>query len=448
MKKLKSRNMLNYLAGKIFDCLRPDKKNPKLTEEITALHAGKPESVRVYYTKKISSVLLCILLTAMICIPAAILLRPRSDKVEGGRIKRPDYGESAASDKLLAKVKGETEEREISVHVGERKYTKKEVNTFLEQAEQEFAGEMLGENASEDEVRSELVFPRALQDGRVTVEYLTIPYGVLSEEGKIEEIPDEGGKLVEIKATFSCQGEQRIYECAVRVLPPLFTDEENLWREVEEGVRKADEENTTDEYLKLPDKVRGKKIIWYRRTPSWSAFFLILLVILPFLVYERMDAATHESAEKRKQELIMDYPQLLWKMSMLLGAGLTLRGTFQKIAAQSAQMEHPRSAYVEVARTCREMDSGIGESSAYQNFGRRCALPQYVKLGSILAQNLKKGSRGLPEELAREVSEAMEERRAMARRLGEKAGTRMLFPMTMMLLVVLMLLIVPAFLSM
>ena len=46
-----------------------------------------------------------------------------------------------------------------------------------------------------------------------------------------------------------------------------------------------------------------------------------------------------------------------------------------------------------------------------------------------------------------ETVQAFEERKARARRLGEEAGTKLLIPMFLMLAVVLVIVIVPAFLS-
>ena len=97
---------------------------------------------------------------------------------------------------------------------------------------------------------------------------------------------------------------------------------------------------------------------------------------------------------------------------------------------------------------CIEMKSGVAEGAAYENFGRRCGLPGYIKLGSLLAQNLKKGSKGLASILEKEAEASMEERKNMARKLGEQAGTKLLFPMILIFGVVLVILIVPAFLSM
>ena len=54
---------------------------------------------------------------------------------------------------------------------------------------------------------------------------------------------------------------------------------------------------------------------------------------------------------------------------------------------------------------------------------------------------------GLTELLKLESIQAFEERKAQAKRLGEEAGTKLLLPMFLMLAVVLVIVIVPAFLT-
>lgn len=87
------------------------------------------------------------------------------------------------------------------------------------------------------------------------------------------------------------------------------------------------------------------------------------------------------------------------------------------------------------------------ESESYENFGRRCDVQVYIRLGALLSQNLRKGTKGLTELLKLESIQAFEERKAQAKRLGEEAGTKLLLPMFLMLAVVLVIVIVPAFLT-
>ena len=77
----------------------------------------------------------------------------------------------------------------------------------------------------------------------------------------------------------------------------------------------------------------------------------------------------------------------------------------------------------------------------------RCKVQSFRKLTALLLQNLKKGSSELVGLLHSEAVNAFEIRKSAARKLGEEAGTKMLFPMILSLGVVLVILIVPAWMS-
>ena len=82
------------------------------------------------------------------------------------------------------------------------------------------------------------------------------------------------------------------------------------------------------------------------------------------------------------------------------------------------------------------MENGVSEQEAYQRMGMRMGTGAYRSLAVLLTQNLKKGSKGLLELLKQESQEAFEERRRQAKTTGEKASTKLLLPMGMMLAVV------------
>ena len=71
-----------------------------------------------------------------------------------------------------------------------------------------------------------------------------------------------------------------------------------------------------------------------------------------------------------------------------------------------------------------------------------------MKLSALLEQNLRGGSKGLSRILNAEIGEAFEQRKDCALSQGEETSTRLLFPMVMMLAVVMLLILVPAVMSM
>ena len=70
-----------------------------------------------------------------------------------------------------------------------------------------------------------------------------------------------------------------------------------------------------------------------------------------------------------------------------------------------------------------------------------------MKLGALLLQNLRKGTKGMWAMLEVEACQSLEERKNQVKKLGEEAGTKLLLPMLLMLIVVLLIVMVPAFVS-
>jgi hypothetical protein len=129
---------------------------------------------------------------------------------------------------------------------------------------------------------------------------------------------------------------------------------------------------------------------------------------------------------------------------------MTLRQAWNKIsedyASKASQKGFPRQyAYEEMLATDRELKLGIPESTAYEQYGRRTGLISYIKFSSLISQNLKKGTKGFTDLLMREAIEAFEERKETAKRLGEEAGTKLLIPMMIMLVIVFLIIMIPAF---
>lgn len=430
---------------------RPEGKNKGLVEELSSLSVGNRYVNKMYFSKKIADSILLMFVMWVICLMIFFTADRKSMVVEDNQLERPGYGMGDREEELTVRVKGddEPEAEEVTVAVRARKYTDRQVNEILEKGKGELEQHLAGENPSLDEVRTKLNFPTVLESGAVQVEWMTIPYGIVDENGDIVGEPPETGELIELQATLSCQGKELIYETAARVYPPVRSEEEHFLYALKTEVAKAEEEGASREMLKLPETVDGRDVVWLHTGQKIAPLFFFLALVLPLGLWVQRDQRVHERARQRKVQMMLDYSELMWKMTLLLGAGLTIRNAFSKIAAEYKRdyQGEPRYVYEEMLYTCIEMKSGVSESTAYENFGRRCDLPKYIKLGSLLSQNLKKGSKGLALLLEKEAASSMEERKNMAKKLGEQAGTRLIFPMILMFGIVLIILIVPAFLS-
>ena len=89
----------------------------------------------------------------------------------------------------------------------------------------------------------------------------------------------------------------------------------------------------------------------------------------------------------------------------------------------------------------------MGELRAYREFAERCELQPYRKLSALLVMGQRMGNKKLLESLREEADRVFLERKNMARKLGEEAGTKLLLPMMLLLSDVMGIILIPAFLS-
>ncbi len=155
--------------------------------------------------------------------------------------------------------------------------------------------------------------------------------------------------------------------------------------------------------------------------------------------------------KNRADQMLNDYPQLVSQLVLYLGAGMTMRNIFEKLAhdylRKTKNGGKKQYVYEEIVVAVRELSSGVSEAVVYENFGLRCQSRQYTRLGTLLSQNLRKGNSEMLTMLQEESQKAFEEKMDRVRKLGEEAGTKLLLPMIMMLVIVMVIIMIPAYLS-
>lgn len=273
-------------------------------------------------------------------------------------------------------------------------------------------------------------------------------YGLKKEENLYEEkfmVSVDGEEAGDV----SIQVPEKELEQEEELQPEILTEEESRRQKLLDAVVKYNEDKNDPDYYYLPSKWNGKTLVWSE--PSDNSGSLLAALFLAEAMALAAASAREEQAAlaKRYEQLLMDYPGLIMKFTLLVQAGMTVRRAFQKIALdyKREKPEKPRIAYEEVVTACNEMESGISETEAYRRFGERCGQIKYKTFATLLIQNLQKGSRYLSDMLEKESMEAWDDRKRNARVLGEAATTKLLVPMVLMLLVVMAIIMIPACLS-
>lgn len=370
---------------------------------------------------------------------------------EAGQLVRKENGMGEYEAELILEIDG-TEETELIVTVPEQLLTTKEEEALLEAAVAEIEMEFAGENTSLENIRDRVVVRDNYQNGSVVAEWEFSNRSLIATDGSIKEtVMEADSEMVEAKVYLTCEDSKLIYEFGFTAYKQAKSEEEIFYEKLNQLISESGETEGT-EFLWLPTNLEGHSLVWKNQESHLplQVFFLgmIVVMLLPALAAER----EKEAEKKRKEQLTREYPDLVNKLALLLGAGMTLQGAWRQIAEKYMQecrngQREPGMVYEEMLITLREMESGKGEMKAYEGFGERCGLPKYRKLSSYLVQNMKKGNRGLCELLEREAAEAYAERKNMARQYGEEVGTKLLLPMLLMLGIVIFVIMVPAVIS-
>lgn len=381
---------------------------------------------------------------AVLIIIAAAVRGSGSDEYVS-MLERPKIGAGEYTYELEALRDGTREK--VTVHVGERQRTREEIDELFEQAEPVLLREMLGENESLDEV----VFPLNLVDSLpkldMRVEWFIEDISKISYWGELS--PGESDSDVRIVAVlrycketeYEAEFTEREYSFVARL--PKRQPEEEALSGIEDLISAADRQYRYEDSIVLPMEHDGEKLSFVRSRRSTSGGLILLPVIVIVLLFVRQRSKGQNKKKKREESLMKDYPEIITKLSLLTGAGMTPYNALIKITEDGRKTP----AYEELKKIIRQIQSGTSEYAAYSGFGQHFGLHCYSKLGTLLGQNAVRGNERLRAMLKDEAVDALENRKARARKAGEQAGTKLLMPMLLMLLVVLVIIMVPAFMS-
>lgn len=341
---------------------------------------------------------------------------------------------------------------DITIAVTEKQLSDAERKELLEELSLNLPSYILGENAALSYVDKPLSLINSWNEAAVSIFWESSDREILAEDGSLNTKGlSKEGKEVTLTASLICGDMVSEREIKVKVYPPDLSEEEELRQKLTDLLSIRQENSKTDFYLELPEKLEEETVIWKEPVMELLPFLIVLLLVCTVAVFWGKDREIHKEYEKRNEQLLMEYPEFVSKLQLLLCSGMSVRSAAAYIGReyQSRRKKGGRKQYVceELLLAVRKMENGMPETEALKFFSERCNLFCYKKLVSLILQNLKKGSDGLREAMISESRNAFEERKQTAKRLGEEAGTKLLLPMMLMMGIVLVIIVVPAYFS-
>ena len=376
---------------------------------------------------------------------AMVLIDPSGSNIVT-QIGRRSYGKSADTVELY--VEGLADELvPVNISVSAQQYTDEELEQAYKKCMEALPQQILDKNSSLDHITQDLILNELTAVPGISAEWTSTDKTVLKSDGRVlnDELtePVETSLLVEL----SDGSRHSLYTIPVTIYPKQYTDTETLLNGLMEDISRDDKESVTQTYLDLPSQYLGRKILFKTKSADYS--YIWILGILAGILFILRDKENKKKAgEERELQMQIDYPEIVSKLMIFVGAGLSVRSAIESIAHDYKKQDgETRHAYEQMCILSNKLNSGVSESTAYADLGRSSKGKQYMKLAGLLEQNRRSGLADLGMLLETEMREAWEERKNLARRMGEEASTKLLLPLLMMLVLVMIIVMVPALMS-
>lgn len=374
-----------------------------------------------------------------------------SQIIDGKYVKR---GEEEETVRLIVSEEGEEEswQHTFSLRIEERKLSKEEMEN-LEKKTGDYIRETLpGKNTSLEHVEKKLCMNKTVPDTDIALEWIYDERYIRKNGSLIQGSLAEEGVRTEVMVRAEWKNWKKSYSFEIVLFPGKVNRQKEKKKMVEKQIKEVVKEQADCEKIRLPTEINGKKVSYKtgEETRDYTFLYVSLgaLFLVPMCIYRNRK----KKLEKRETQMLLDHPALVNRMMLLLGAGLTVRRSFERMAKEYEEKRENggeiRYVYEELCVMVQRIRDGVSEKQAIESFGRRCRLLPYLRFSSIVTQNLKKGADGILEILEKESLEALEQRKQRVLQYGETAGTKLLFPMMIMLGLVMGIIMVPAFMTM
>lgn len=422
----------------------------QLGEKLKTLRPGiaVEQQIREHYLSLYTLLLTVIFVGDLFCLAAWFSAHNAARLIDGSYLSRNAYGEGKVEVALKAEIPG-VQEEVFDYLLEERRLTEAELEKSYGEAAALLPGAILGENTCLEDVRTDMNLVQALEGYPFQISWESSAYSLIHMDGGVQNRELTEGEVVTLTAAFHYEDWVRELQIPVQINPAAYTPQEALRMRLEELLREREESSRSGEVMTLPENIGTEPVIWSEIIEDSSGYLLILVILAACVLYWGRGRELDQKLETRQRELLLYYPEIVNKLALYMGAGMTIRNAFLKMGEDYKKQREEKRKYVyeEILMTCYELQGGRPETEAYAHFGKRCQLQAYMKLSALLSQNIRKGSNDLMRMLRQEADNAFAERKNLAKKLGEEAGTKLLLPMMMMLCVVMVIIMIPAYFS-
>ena len=406
--------------------------------------ASREEQQRLYTALRVGGVLLWLLIGNAVFLMAMYMEKP--EVFPGIQLERPAYGEDPLflEYQLSVKADGKTKTETVDVKVPGQQPTEEELNAQFEEAEY-LIGQIFESFISE---KQEMDLPEQYKE--ISIRYESEDPQILRNDGEVfwENIEEE--VTVQMTVEFSNDEKRKEKRYELRLQPPdksLQDAIEDVQSRLENG------EYLTEEELLLPLEEDGVEYEWSLVQDKNHLWMGVLWIgVLPLLICILRDQERKRKLRIRKERIRQRYPDMLNKLMILMGAGMSITKAWLKITedytAQKIKYNQEEPLYEEMLHAGLRLNNGYSMSEVIRIFAQRNSIREIQQFCGILQTGWKRGDAHVLLHLKDLHDRSWDIRKRTARKLSEEADTKLLLPLMLMLMVVMIIVLAPAMMTM
>ena len=179
------------------------------------------------------------------------------------------------------------------------------------------------------------------------------------------------------------------------------------------------EENARQTELALREQFPESRVL--------GVAFSLFSIVAGLLVGKNYLDEPRKRVEERADDCIIEFPNLVTKIALLLNAGVTLREAWF-LAAKSSQ----GALRDLLEESCTMMENGKSDYDAISSFAAASGSEEMRKFSMSIIQSMEKGNAELSRIMMQQATELWSLKKQRLLERGEKAATKLVIPVSLM----------------
>ena len=355
------------------------------------------------------------------------------------KIQREDYDGNESKEKIYYQVSGQ--QQSVVLNVSPVRLSQEEFYQEADLVADEISRELLPEG---ELISKDIELPLVDKNDAFVISWESDRPEILSSKGKVNVEAIQSDTVVNLTMTVFYYDYSMAYSYKVLVGREGKTEERIIAEYLSQVLSNLEQETIEEQAFFIPNKIDDIELK-LEKDKKKNGRILGLGIVFAVVVVGIFLSRLRDCVRIRDEELMKQYPLLVDNLWLYLEAGMNMRKALQEtVNSWDREETYLRE---QLLYTLNQIENGQAEYIAYEELGARLNLAPYTNLMRHISQNVRMGTKDLRILMETEATMAIEEKKERAKRLGEEASTKLVFPMILLLAVVMVIIMTPAFMG-